>query len=377
MLRIQDGIQLDKFYPPADWKDNNNNWIDIRKGAEDNTITVLYGVKSGAYSLFGFLVNVSSGTYDVYIDNIKVGDSITANTQYDIDFDNITTNYGTATTPEALVLHKVVIKPTTSGATITTFSCRNTAGTTNQVQCVLWLHFELSNSINVSNTSSNISSLMSITAKNNYIKSGLTTKFILDGQNIVYLPFLEAQIYINYIGNMKKIKRLFGKFTRYSSSSISWFATNSENLEKIVVNDTAFQKDCLTNCYKLKLLPNTNAIYNCNNNFQNASSLYPTKIDFSDRNSMTECVIKGSVSYPITNLKGLKVSSSAPFSGASPQINISYTGLDRDALVELFQSLPTVTGTQTLSCVGATGTADLTEADKQIATDKGWGLTLS
>ena len=108
-----------------------------------------------------------------------------------------------------------------------------------------------------------------------------------------------------------------------------------------------------------------------------ANKLYPTKIDFSNKTNVTKLGMYGSSSYPMRGLRGLKVSNEAPFSGASPQIDVSYTGLDRDALVELFNSLPTVTGSQTLKCVGATGTADLTQADKDIATAKGWGLQLS
>ena len=99
---------------------------------EDNTITLLYGVASdfSKYALFGLLAQVSSGTYDVYIDDVLYA-TTTSNTQTDIDFSQLGSEYvpiGTAMTPESLVLHKIVIKPNTSGATITKFRCARTAG---------------------------------------------------------------------------------------------------------------------------------------------------------------------------------------------------------------------------------------------------------
>jgi hypothetical protein len=53
------------------------------------------------------------------------------------------------------------------------------------------------------------------------------------------------------------------------------------------------------------------------------------------------------------------------------------TALTRTQLVKIFNGLPTVTGTQTLDIVGATGTASLTAGERQIATDKGFTLTLA
>jgi hypothetical protein len=69
-------------------------------------------------------------------------------------------------------------------------------------------------------------------------------------------------------------------------------------------------------------------------------SLLPTKLDVSSVTSLNKIGTYGSSTYPMRGLRGLKVSNEAPFSGSSPQINVSYTGLDRDALVELFESMP-------------------------------------
>ena len=47
--------------------------------------------------------------------------------------------------------------------------------------------------------------------------------------------------------------------------------------------------------------------------------------------------------------------------------------LTHDSLMVVINGLQTVTSTQTLT-LGSTNLAKLTEADKQIATDKGWTL---
>ena len=141
---------------------------------ENNTISLLYGVHSSKYKLFGLLAQVSSGSYDVYIDDILYG-TYTSNTQTDIDFSQLGPEYvpiGTATTPEALTLHKIVIKPNTSGSTITSFHCARTAGASGeQNQGVLWGHFELSNAIQVGSLMYSYNSyqnllITAITAKN-------------------------------------------------------------------------------------------------------------------------------------------------------------------------------------------------------------------
>lgn len=53
-------------------------------------------------------------------------------------------------------------------------------------------------------------------------------------------------------------------------------------------------------------------------------------------------------------------------------IDMTYLGMDRKGLVELFNSLPRITTTKNLSIFGNPGTNDLTNSDKSIATNKGW-----
>ena len=46
------------------------------------------------------------------------------------------------------------------------------------------------------------------------------------------------------------------------------------------------------------------------------------------------------------------------------------------SIIALFNSLPTITSTATITLTGNPGVSELTDADKSIATEKGWTLTL-
>jgi hypothetical protein len=64
----------------------------------------------------------------------------------------------------------------------------------------------------------------------------------------------------------------------------------------------------------------------------------------------------------------------SPFTGASPQVDVSWTSLSQSALVDLFNDLPTLTG-KTINITSATGAAALTAPERAIATGKGWTIT--
>jgi len=77
------------------------------------------------------------------------------------------------------------------------------------------------------------------------------------------------------------------------------------------------------------------------------------------------------VSTTANSLRGLIVNPLGTWTGTSPQIDIYSSGLDRTALVALFNSLGTVTG-KTIRITNSLGASSLTAADLLIATNKGW-----
>ena len=76
------------------------------------------------------------------------------------------------------------------------------------------------------------------------------------------------------------------------------------------------------------------------NNFLNYDSTYSEILDLSNLNKMEKVAVNGTADRRMEGLKGLLVSPNAPFTGSSPQINASYTGLNKSALVSLFESVP-------------------------------------
>lgn len=76
------------------------------------------------------------------------------------------------------------------------------------------------------------------------------------------------------------------------------------------------------------------------NNFLNYDSSYSEILDLSNLSKMEKVAVNGTVDRKMEGLKGLLVSPNAPFTGSSPQINASYTGLNKSALVSLFESVP-------------------------------------
>lgn len=126
--------------------------------------------------------------------------------------------------------------------------------------------------------------------------------------------------------------------------------TNCEKMTKApdlmfaqVSGDYAF-----VNAKKLEELLNLNITSNFNNMFANRL------------NSLKRMTLDPSMG---------EVSSKTIDLGSGPK-------LDRDAIVELFRSLPVSTETSTLTLTGNPGVAQLTEEDKAIATDKNWTLVL-
>ena len=354
MLRQEAGIQVDKFYPPTDWQDSNNEQIDIRKNAENNTIVLLVGHSADftKYSLLGLLADTSSGTYDVYIDDVLVGSGVTKNTQYDIDFSTINTSYGSATTPEALILHKVVVKPTTSGEKISYFRFARTNGvTTQQTQGVLWIHFELDNKISLYTLTNNGSQyynliLMGVTSKGDIINTSDMESCFRGAKRFSMLPLFKSDGSIalyNSFGQagINRCKRIRYDTMQDITDNTDYSCVSAANLEQYCIKKRIrVTSNAMSALYKLKMLPKIYHPTSTNIVLSEMSALYPTKLDFSDISNMLICRTYGTSSYPMRGLRGLKVSNEAPFTGSSPQINVAYTGLDRDALRELFTSLP-------------------------------------
>ena len=193
---------------------------------------------------------------------------------------------------------------------------------------------------------------------------------VFDGNNT-------AVGYASAFRNAHSIKQLTLKNMKCTSGLYSFLGCNL--LKKVVCENASFEyyTQTFNGCNALQEMPvmDPASTTGANGILTGCTSLHATLLDFQNATGLTSIQVGGSATNRIDGVKGLIVSNQALFDGSSPQINVSYTGLDRAALVNLFNSLPTVSANQVCNVTGATGADDLTAADLAIATAKGWTIT--
>ncbi|MDR1684793.1 MAG: hypothetical protein LBR90_05020 [Elusimicrobiota bacterium] len=167
-----------------------------------------------------------------------------------------------------------------------------------------------------------------------------------------------------------KLDRMNGLFS--DNTALELIEFNNVDTSGCGIMTTTFQ-----NCYSLKRLPplDFTSVTDMNFFLVANTSLEPTWLDLSAATLLKRVVCAGNGNTKRLNgLKGLIVSPRAPFNAASPQINVSYSGLERPALLALFESLPAVTAGQKINITAAEGAALLTQQDLDIALNKGWQI---
>ena len=367
-------------------------WVDIRSGALPNSVYMLVG-HSADYSTYPTLpikASVSnSGTYDIYIDGIKQFSAVASGTESTITWQTLALTSGRDVTyPAALKTHIVRVTPTSSSNELTALSCGATT-----VKGILWVHFTTTEAISLYQlltatgavwadrapvcqaiTSDNGElEVTSLSGAFNFIKNLIELPVFI-GKGNTYADRISTSDSFRYCTGIKKIK--FKDL--YCSDSYGLFR-ECNSLQEVSLENShiAIADYSFANCFALKKLPSPLPISSlASNSVLALSALEPTFIDFSDGTTATKVDAHGTSGHTMYGLKGLTVSSSAPFSSStSPQINVSYTGLDRSALVHLFNSMPTVTDSQVINVTGCTGAASLTAEDLAIATEKGWTVT--
>ena len=151
-----------------------------------------------------------------------------------------------------------------------------------------------------------------------------------------------------------------------------------------------------SSCYSLKSIPqmDTSAVKNMSNMFYYCYSL--TAIPQMDTSSVTNMKRMFDNCYPLTAIPQMNTSAvtnmsymfDSCYSLTSITLNNTVTGwagyaislsdcsLSHAAIVALFNSLPTITSAKAITLTGNPGVSELTNAEKAIATGKGWTLTL-
>ena len=359
----------DEFHP------EDYGWPDIRPAARPNAIVLLAGAKAdySAYDNLGFKATCEGG-YNVFIDGVQYGTTYASGAQCSITWSQYSVTAGfSITQPQALTAHIVQIVPATADNNITVFKCVRVATSGQETQGVLWVHFNLQTAITIQALLQDYASLYcplckAITAVNDLLK--VTNAKGISGQGADRYSYGADLDYCAPIDLGNASGSFASTFNMSSASSGSMrsvhiknasvtdmasFCANAQNLQEIKTEGVSLKPTTVTraflNCSQLKRLPqidftNTTSAFDF---VKGASGLQDTMLDLSYANLLTNFHF-----YNAPGLKGLLVSSQAPFSYSSaPQINISNTGLDQAALVALFNSLPynvgyTVVGSLTI-----------------------------
>ena len=327
-----------------------SDWSDIRTDCPENSIA-LYAAHSADYSSYdnlGFTATCTGG-YNVFIDGTQYGTTYASGAQCSITWSasGITTG-DDITTPEALKAHKIWIEPATAGNNITAFRCNRVAASGTEYQGILWAHFNIENAINLNKAFGSLSPvehlnqiMMSCTAKDNILRVITNIQQCFRNcQSLEYIPVIQ--------GNNASLGCNYAFSNCYKLNNVTIKNIKARYATCILQSCRAVKKVIFNNCDFSALDVVTEFI-------SQAAQLSNLSLDFSNSNSMKILGCIGTSEYFMGGFKGLRVSNEAPFDYATaPQINVGYTGLNRTALVQLFNDLPynvgyTVVGSPTIT----------------------------
>ena len=361
------------------------DWVDLRAGALPNSFYFLVGHSADYTSYNEFVINAevsNSGTYDVFVDGVKKASAVASETATTLNWQTLALASGfDVTYPSALRTHIVRITPTSNS---NSFSRITSGAATAQNQGVLWVHSTCSNAVaiyyllfggNYSNPLCEAFTTNQETFKTPWCE------YAFAYTNLKTAPVIELTGAGSIHGTFEGTKLKKSVFKNAQNNGGIGFGLSAYAQEiKVVggnIKATYGMFYELANLKKIQAAISFASSDDCNNMFYKTPNVQtPIFLDASDGTGVTRLTLGGSSSEKVEYVKGLVVSSSAPFSNANtPQLSVAYSGMSRGALVTLFNSLPTVTDSQVCDVTGATGADDLDATDLAIATGKGWTVT--
>lgn len=372
----------------TDWENKPESWPDIRENVKNNSIRLL---ADDRYNL-GFKVTCTGG-YSVDIDGTHYQD-YASDAQFSMNKANWPNTGYTIDYPSgATKAHIIDIYPITEGNDLITFTSARVASSGQETQGILWEHFATKNPINLARHLYKYGEYYSnmtkaVTAENNILKCGNNDTVFYRGISLDYIPTITSYNNGVYFGSYFQGCSVLPQVILKNITMLAPANAFNEcyNLQQIKYTGLDFSglitsvNSMFKGCRSLVKIPDFikwNNITNGKDFITEAANLADTVLDVSAAKGLKIIGCYGTSNYFMTGFKGLRVSNQAPFNDSTaPQINVSYTGIDRQALVTLFNDLPTVTGGQVINVTGCTGTSDLTADDKAIATAKGWAITL-
>ena len=355
ILRTYKGTDLINEYvplytPPVDWSD-------IRTDCPENSIA-LYAAHSADYSSYdnlGFTATCTGG-YNVFIDGEQYGSTYSSGSNCNITWSSLALDTGDdIITPSALKAHKIWIEPATAGNDITAFHCARVAASGTEQQGVLWSHFNIDNVINAalclgrSNYYAN-AILEAITAKNNLLKVSDLNGFAYGATSLEYVPTIEGNnpstVRVSSAFGGTGIKKVSLRNIKFASSSTYTFYNSKIekiNFKNVDTSGVSTFTSFFGQTFYIKSIPEMDysGAEDMSSFIYYSKSLENTILDVRATKKLNRIGCYGSNTHFMDGFKGLRVSNEAPFDNATtPQISVNYTGMNRNALVQLFNDLP-------------------------------------
>ena len=311
-----------------------SDWLPMPTPAE-NEMYLLFHIPDGVSSLLAFTVTCT-GNYTVALGTVS-GGSFVASSSVDIasgskyEAELFADDYGNLTSDGN---KQVMVK--VSGTDILTWDPSTHRKKTSPSKFAGW---------NIIEISCNLPSGKKVACGNN--------------QQTLALKKLQ---YFTWIGKnaVTKMNSMFNAC--YSLMAIPQLGTSS------VMN----MNSMFDNCYSLMAIPQlgTSSVTNMRSMFRSCYAL--TAIPQLDTSLVTDMSYMLDTCYSLTSIALYN----AVTGWAGCAIALNECSLGHTAIVAFFNSLPTITSAKAITLTGNPGVSELTDAEKAIATGKGWTLTL-
>ena len=332
------------------------DWLPMPEPADDE-MYLLFHIPDGVSSLLAFTVTCT-GPYTVALGTVtdrrfvqQSAVSVTSGSKYEAEL--FASDYGNLTSTG---MKQVMVK--VSGADIKTWEPSTHSRKASPSNFSIW---------NIVDISCRLPSGTWVGCGSNTSDKAL--------KNLRYFSWKGENSVTNMVGMFQNCSSLM-TIPQLGTSNV----TNMSNMFQSCYSLTAIPQlntSCVTNmsdmfsrCFSLTTIPqlDTSSVTNMNRMFQNCYSLTAIpQLGTSNVTSMysvfdgCRSLAKAALKPSVTGWTGLNIS-------------LSDCSLWHDALVNLFNSLPSITSAKILTITGNPGVSKLTDAEKAIATGKNWAL---
>ena len=383
-----------------------SDWLSMPTPA-DNEMYLLFHIPDGVSSLLAFTVTCT-GNYTVALGTVS-GDSFVAFSSVDIasgskyetelfadDYGNLTSDghkqvmvkvSGTDILTWAPSTHSKKTSPSNfAGWNIVEIACRIPSGTSmacgsstenSALKKLRYFAWYGKNAVtNMSHMFSNCNSLTAIPQMDTSAVTNMSHMFS-ECHSLTAIPQMNTSAVtdMSYIFSECHSLTAIPQMDTSAVTNMSSMFGGCYSLMAIPQMDTSAvtnMKYMFSACYSLTAIPqmDTSAVTNMSYMFQNCYSLMA--IPQMDTSAVTNMRSMFSACYSLTSI----ALDNTVTGWAGYAISLSDCSLSHAAIVAFFNSLPTITSAKAITLTGNPGVSELTDAEKAIATERGWTLTL-